>query len=213
VLAARGVEVTYPGVGPVLRGVDLEVAPDERLHVGGRNGGGKSTLLACLAGAIEPDAGTVEVAGRRVDRRASLVGTVGFLLQNPQRQLFEETVAAEVAFSLKRLRLAASEVERRVAQALDLCEAGHLARRLPLSLSFGEQHRVALASALAPGPRVLLLDEPFSGLDMAQRLRLLRILASLRERHGTAVVIASHDPVLDPAWPDRIVTLQEGRLA
>jgi ABC-type sulfate/molybdate transport systems ATPase subunit len=84
---------------------------------------------------------------------------------------------------------------------------------LPLSLSFGEQHRVALASVLAPSPRVLLLDEPFSGLDIAQRLRLLRILASLHERHGTAIVVASHDPVTDPDWPDRVVTLQEGRLA
>jgi energy-coupling factor transport system ATP-binding protein len=138
---------------------------------------------------------------------------VGYLFQNPQRQLFEDTVYEEVAFSLKRLRLAAAAVDRHVAEALETSEAGHLANRSPLSLSFGEQHRVALASVLAPRPELLLLDEPFSGLDLRQRIRLLKILSSLREKRGTTVVMASHDLVLDPSWPDRVLTLENGTLA
>jgi energy-coupling factor transport system ATP-binding protein len=186
----------------------LKVLPGERIHLFGRNGSGKSTLLRCMAGVIKPDAGSMEVAGISLPGQTHLVGKVGFLFQNPQRQLFENTVYDEVAFSLKRLRLPASEIRRHVTEALAVCEAEHLTGRLPLSLSFGEQHRVALASVLAPQPDVLLLDEPFSGLDLGQRYRLLKILADLRCKYSTTVLIASHDPLPDPRWADRIISLE-----
>ena len=212
-IVADGVTCAYPGIGEVLKGVDLRVLAGERVHLFGRNGCGKSTLLACIAGVTIPDSGTLRVAGVEVAEGASLFGKVGYLFQNPQRQLFENTVHDEVAFSLKRLRLPPAAVSERVAEALDLCEAGHLAGRLPLSLSYGEQHRVALASVLAPRPPVLLLDEPFAGLDLGQRRRLLRILARLCDRGATAVVIASHDPLPDLGWPHRALTLDGGRIA
>jgi len=212
-IATDGLRLSYPGVGEVLRGVRLSVSRGERVHLHGQNGSGKSSLLACLAGAVEPDSGSTRVAARIVTSGASHFGTVGYLLQNPQRQLFENTVFEEVAFSLKRLRLPDPAVREHVREALDVCEAGHLAGRLPLSLSFGEQHRVALASVIAPRPPVLLLDEPFSGLDLAQRRRLLGILARLNEKDGTTVVMASHDPLPDPGWPDRVLTLEDGTLA
>lgn len=212
-LATDGLHLSYPGVGEVLKGIDLSVLQGERIHLHGQNGSGKSSLLACIAGAVRPDSGSIRLGGREVTPRVSLFGRVGYLFQNPQRQLFEDTVYEEVAFSLKRLRLAAAAVDRHVAEALETSEAGHLANRSPLSLSFGEQHRVALASVLAPRPELLLLDEPFSGLDLRQRIRLLKILSSLREKRGTTVVMASHDLVLDPSWPDRVLTLENGTLA
>jgi len=140
------------------------------------------------------------------------LGTVALLFQNPQRQLFEDTVADEVAFTLKRLKLPKEDIERRVQSALAVCEAAHLSGRLPLTLSFGEQHRVALASVIAPEPGLILLDEPFAGLDPTQRLRLLKILALLRKEKGTAIVIASHDPLPDMEWADRIVVMENGRI-
>jgi energy-coupling factor transport system ATP-binding protein len=212
-IAADGLRLSHPGVGEVLRGVRLSVSRGERVHLHGQNGSGKSSLLACLAGAVGADSGSIRVAGRAVTAGASLFGTVGYLLQNPQRQLFENTVFEEVAFSLKRLRLPDPAVREHVRAALDVCEAGHLTGRLPLSLSFGEQHRVALASVIAPRSPVLLLDEPFSGLDLAQRRRLLAILARLNQKDGTTVVMASHDPLPDPGWPDRVLTLENGALA
>jgi energy-coupling factor transport system ATP-binding protein len=212
-IVADGVTCAYPGVGTVLKGVDLRVLAGERVHLFGRNGCGKSTLLACIAGVTAPDSGTLRVAGVKVEQGASLFGKVGYLFQNPQRQLFENTVHEEVAFSLKRLRMPPAAVSDRVADALELCEVSHLAGRLPLSLSFGEQHRVALASVLAPRPPVVLLDEPFAGLDLAQRRRLLEILARLGERTATTVLIASHDPLPDLGWADRALTLEEGRIA
>ena len=213
VIALGDVRLSYPGVGEVLRGVELSVSRGERIHLHGRNGAGKSSLLACVAGAVGCDSGSIRVAGIEVTGRTSLFGKVGYLLQNPQRQLFESTVEEEVAFSLRRLRLPAPEVHRRVEEALDTCEAAKLADRLPLSLSFGEQHRVALASVIAPRPEVLLLDEPFSGLDLRQRRRLLAILGSLRERQATTVVIASHDPLPRRGWPHRVLTMEDGTLA
>jgi energy-coupling factor transporter ATP-binding protein EcfA2 len=212
-IAVEGLHLSYPDAGEVLRGVGLAVSRGERVHLYGQNGSGKSSLLACLAGAAEFDSGSIRVAGREVTGGVSQFGTVGYLLQNPQRQLFEDTVFEEVAFSLKRLRLPEAAVREHVKEALEVCEAGHLAGRLPLSLSFGEQHRVALASVIAPRPPVLLLDEPFSGLDLAQRRRMLGILARLNEKERTTVVMASHDPLPDPGWPDRVLTLERGALA
>jgi energy-coupling factor transport system ATP-binding protein len=165
-----------------------------------------------LAGALQPDAGALRVEETNFPKAGGLLGTVALLFQNPQRQLFEDTVYDEVAFTLKRLKLQQEEIDRRVKSALTACEATHLTDRLPLTLSFGEQHRVALASVIAPDPKLLLLDEPFAGLDPAQRLRLLKILSSIRADRGTAVVIASHDPLPDPDWADRTLVMENGRI-
>ena len=209
---AEGLSVSYPGSGPILNGVDFTVSDGELVHIQGENGSGKTTLLRVVAGVMEPDSGTLRVEGRKASEAAGALGSVLLLFQNPQRQLFEDTVNDEVAFTLKRMGLKREEIEDRVRYSLALCEAAQLSGRAPLTLSFGEQHRVALASVIAPDPRVLLLDEPFAGMDPAQRLRLLGILASLRTERGTAVVIASHDPLPDPEWADRTHVMEKGRI-
>lgn len=212
VALAENVSYSYPGSETVLDSVTLSVMRGELLHLHGENGCGKSTLLKVIAGAIRPDSGTLRVAGKDLPEMGELLGKVALLFQNPQRQLFEDTVAEEVDFTLRRLKLPADEITHRVLSALDVCEASHLWGRLPLTLSFGEQHRVALASVIAPEPQLILLDEPFAGLDPTQRLRLLKILSKLREEKGTAIVIASHDPLPDMEWADRIVFMKNGRI-
>jgi energy-coupling factor transport system ATP-binding protein len=212
VVTAENLSVSYPGSGTILNDVTFDVTPGELVHLYGENGCGKSTLLKTLAGAIQPDAGSLRVGSKNYPKAGGLLGTVALLFQNPQRQLFEDTVFEEVAFTLRRLNLPEEEITRRVESALASCEATHLTDRLPLTLSFGEQHRVALASVIAPDPRVLLLDEPFAGLDPTQRLRLLKILSSLRKERGSSIVIASHDPLPDPEWADRIIVMEGGRV-
>jgi energy-coupling factor transporter ATP-binding protein EcfA2 len=212
VVSAEGLCVSYPGSGTIIQDLSLTIMDGELVHIFGENGCGKSTLLKALAGSLRPDSGDLRVEGTTFPKAGGLLGSVALLFQNPQRQLFEDTVYDEVAFSLKRLELPQEEIDLRVKSALDACEADHLIDRLPLTLSFGEQHRVALASVIAPDPRVLLLDEPFAGLDPAQRLRLLRILSSLRSDRGAAVVIASHDPLPDPDWADRTLVMEAGRI-
>lgn len=208
----ENLNLSYPGTGRVLQDIRFSVSRGSLVHLFGKNGAGKSSLFRCIAGALKTDSGTIQAAGIRISGQNGLFGKVGFLFQNPQRQLFENTVHDEVAFALKRLKLPPIELQCRVMEALEICEAAHLAKRLPLSLSFGEQHRVALASVLAPKPEILLLDEPFAGLDVVQRFRLLKILADLRDKYGTTVLIASHDPLPDPAWAERTLTMENGEI-
>jgi len=192
--------------------LDLELHRGSLVHILGGNGAGKSTLLRCMAGLTSPDSGTVQITGIPRLRPESLLGKVGFLFQNPERQLFEETVYEEVGFSLRRLGMARGVAHERIMEALERCEVDHLSSRSPLTLSFGEQHRVAMASAIAPLPEVLLLDEPFAGLDFRQRRRMLDILSKIREDRGAAVLIASHEYLPDRKWADRTLVLAEGKI-
>jgi energy-coupling factor transporter ATP-binding protein EcfA2 len=196
----------------VFNGVNIRINRGELVHIFGQNGAGKSTLLKCIAGLVRPGSGSIHVVGIGTPRPDGLLGKMGFLFQNPQRQIFEDTVYEEVAFSLKRMGLLKEEIHNRVIKTLALCDVSDLSERPPLTLSFGQQHRVALASVIAPGPDVLLLDEPFAGLDLAQRYRILRILSELRQECGTTTLIASHDLLPDPHWADRILNLQGGKI-
>lgn len=197
---------------PLFRDLNLRIFQGDLIHILGENGAGKSTLLRLMAGLMKPDAGTIHVSGITLLKPEALLGRVGFMFQNPERQLFEETVYAEVGFSLKRLKLFPRIVRERILEALELCEVDHLRRRSPLTLSFGEQHRVAMASAIAPQPDALLLDEPFAGVDFQQRGRMLNILARLREERDTTVLIASHEVLPSRDWADRELQLKDGRI-
>jgi energy-coupling factor transport system ATP-binding protein len=206
------VSISQPNGPFILDRATMEIHGGELVHLFGENGTGKSTLLKTIAGLIRPEAGGVNVTGIDSPKPEQLRWKVGLLLQNPARQLFEDTVFQEVSFSLRRQGLSFQEVHARVSEALAVCGVEHLSDRSPFTLSYGEQHRVTLASVIVLQPEVLLLDEPFSGLDFAQRYRLLRVLENHRERHLCTVMIASHDPLPDPDWPDRTLSLEAGRL-
>lgn len=201
-----------PNGRQVISDLSLSIKDGERVHIWGTNGTGKSTLFKVITGLLRPDSGSLNVLGLSEPRPESLRGKVGLLLQNPVRQLFEDTVYAEVAFALKRRGLSADEIEARAINALSVCDVLHLRNRSPLTLSYGEKHRVTLASMIALEPRVLLLDEPFSGLDFAFRYKMLDILRDYGRLHGCAIAITSHDPMIDPDWADSSYTLQNGRL-
>jgi energy-coupling factor transport system ATP-binding protein len=198
VAVCERVRVSDAAGGALLRETSLRARRGERLLVTGHNGSGKTTLLRVLAGLTQASGGRVRVPA--APRRERPRGGVGLLFQNPQRNLFERTVAEEIAFGLRRLGWPRSSVRRRVEELLDLCDLAPHRDRSPLRLSFGEQHRVALASVLAPEPALLLLDEPFSGLDPEARGRLLDGVAREQARLGAAVVVASHDPRPLDAW-------------
>lgn len=197
---------------PLFDNLSFSLYPGESAFLYGLNGAGKSTLLSCATGLLKPDGGTVVIAGMSPPDPSKLLGKAALLMQNPLRQLFEITVFKEVAFSLKRMGLKADEIEDRVMSSLALLGIDHLAGRSPMTISFGEQHRVALASVIAPGPEVLLLDEPFSGLDFPHRFKIIDALSALRDDQGMAILVASHGSLPDPSWPDRSYILEGGRL-
>jgi putative ABC transport system ATP-binding protein len=216
-LAMRGVGRELPSGGSsltILDGIDLEIADGEFVAVLGPSGSGKSTLLALMAGLDRPSSGTIHLAGRRIDRMTedelALVRrhTIGFVFQS--FQLLGNFTARENVMLPVEL-LGRSDARRRADELLasvGLSDRGH---HYPSQLSGGEQQRVALARAFAPGPRLLLADEPTGNLDQATGRVVLDLLAEMRAIRGATLVLVTHDPSV-AALADRRVHLVDGRI-
>ena len=203
-------------VHTALRGVDLSVAPGERVGLVGTSGAGKSTLLRCLLALESPDAGMITYAGRPVQpgSTASLRWyrrLVQYVPQDPARSLDPRLrVRQLVAQPLRHLGVPGDH-DRAVAVALDRVGLpSALVDRRPGELSGGQAQRVALARALAPEPAVLLADEPVSGLDLPLRDQVVSVLDDLARNQGLALLLVSHDlAVVDRLCP-RTVVLDSG---
>jgi energy-coupling factor transport system ATP-binding protein len=205
----------YGGGEPVLRDVTLRIDDGEHVALLGASGSGKSTLLRALAGLVPhfhggTFAGSVVVAGRdtRETRPSALAGAVASVFQDPEDQIVMARVANEVSFGLENLGTEPAEIWPRVEEALALVGAEHLAERATAELSGGELQRVALASALALRPRLLLLDEPTSQLDPAGADAFFEIV----ERLPGAVLLSEQRPARPLAHADRVLFMQGGRL-
>lgn len=200
-----------------LKGVSLHVARGEVVALVGENGAGKSTLLALAAGVARASSGEVWVAGREVTRTKgpwdrALRAQVGIAFQYPERGFFAATVLEEVGFTLTMLGHSPGAVEDAARWALSQVglDAGFLSRS-PFGLSGGEKRRVALASAIAHRPGLLLLDEPEAGMDLEGRRRIATLIVAARSQ-GAAVIVATHDVGWALEWADRVALLEEGRL-
>lgn len=197
-----------------LRDVSLTVRRGEFLGLAGHTGSGKSTLVQHLNGLIRPQEGSVCALGLDLSNKkdaAAVKAKVGVVFQYPERQLFAETVAQDVAFGPRNLGLPQDEVARRVASSLarvglDLAAIGD---KSPFELSGGQQRRVAFAGVLAMEPEVLVLDEPMAGLDPAARRDFLGLIGRLH-REGLTVVMVSHSMDDLANCCDRIVVMNEG---
>jgi len=220
-IALRAVSFTYlpgtPLAREVLRNVDLEIREGEVTCLLGRTGSGKSTLLQLAAGLLLPTSGEVLLDGREVSSGGegylALRREVGLLMQSPEMQLFAGSVEEDVAFGLRHLGLSPSEARERVFSSLALVglDPDSYAHLPPLGLSQGEMRRVALAGVLVRKPRVLLLDEPSSGLDRPSQEDLRRILLSLKEE-GVGILLVTHDWEEVETLADRVSVLHGGSL-
>jgi ABC-type Fe3+/spermidine/putrescine transport system ATPase subunit len=201
----------------VLSGAELDVAPRQSLALLGSSGSGKSTLLRVIAGLEIPEAGEVLIAGLPATRN-------GRLLIAPHRRgvamLFQDlalwpnlSVSGNVCLGLSGLRLPRGQRRDRAGQAMKMCGIEDLSRRLPGTLSGGQQQRVALARALAVQPRLLLLDEPFGGLDLVTKEAIIRELVRLRAKLGFALILVTHDPLEVRQLCDSLAVLEAGRIA
>jgi sulfonate transport system ATP-binding protein len=205
-VALGGVGRTFPGAAgstPVLAGVELDIAPGEIVAVVGPSGCGKSTLLRLLAGLDVPTVGTVTVDGtplRDTDDRTA----VSF--QEP-RLLPWRTIAENVELGMPR-GTARARVRTRVAELLDLVGLTPAADRRPREVSGGMAQRASLARALARGPEVLLLDEPFGALDALTRLRMQDLLLDIHAAEPTTIVLVTHDVEEALYLSDRVLQLR-----
>ncbi len=194
---------------PVFAGVDLEVSAGELLAVLGASGSGKTTLLRSVAGFVTPSQGIIRVQGKDVSRDGrELIPAerrrVGMVFQD--YALFEHmTVTENIAFGLH--RSPRDHIERRVQSLLELIELPELGKRRPSQLSGGQQQRVALARALAPGPSLLLLDEPFANLDAALRRELAEGVRDILREEGVSALLVTHDRSEALGLADRVAVL------
>lgn len=212
-ILARDLGFSYGPSTRALDGVSLKVPARATTAIVGQTGSGKSTLLRLLCGLEAADAGSLTVCGinaatkrgRRQVRRA-----VGYVMQHPERQLFAQTVAEDVAFGPRNQRLSAAEVERRVAHALDLVGLADRRDASPFELSGGQQRLAAIAGVLAMEPELLVLDEPTAGLDPRGRARLRALMADLAA-HGVTLLQVTHS-MEDAARADHVVVLDQSHV-
>ena len=203
----------YDGVYTALRGISLQIDDGERIAIVGSNGAGKTTLVKHLNGLIRPDQGRVILDG--VDTKhysvAELARQIGLVMQNPDHQLFLDSVEREVLFGLENLGYSKDEAKERCKRTLDNLGLEGFSERSPFTLSGGERKRVALASVLATEPRVLSLDEPTIGQDSRQKENLAKMLSDLNEK-GKAVIVVTHDIEFVIEHFPRTIAMADGKI-
>ncbi len=207
------VHYAYDGVYPALRGVSLQIDDGESVAIMGTNGAGKTTLIKHLNGLLRPDRGRVFIDGVDTSTMsvAELSRIVGLVWQNPDHQLFLESVEKEVIFGLKNLGFSDEEARERCDVTLRDLGIEHLAQRSPFTLSGGERKRVTLACVLATEPRVLALDEPTIGQDALQKARLGAMLQAMNAS-GRTVIVVTHDVEFAVENFNRTIAMADGRI-
>ena len=206
-------DVTFSYQKPVLKNISVDVQKGSHVAVIGSTGSGKSTLARLICALDTPDSGSLCVAGldtRQKQNRRKLHGIVGYVMQRPERQLFAQTVAEDVAFGPTNLGFSVCDVTSAVNAALELVGLSHKADASPFELSGGQQRLCALAGVIAMQPKVLVLDEPTSGLDPYYCSELRKIINAVLE-DGCTVIELTHS-MEDAAETDQIIVLHEGNL-
>jgi cobalt/nickel transport system ATP-binding protein len=207
-LEVSGLAYAYPDGHQALFGVDLRVERGERVALLGPNGAGKTTLVLHLNGILPAGAGRVSVAGLPVAKNTMLEirRRVGIVFQDPDDQLFMPTVRDDVAFGPANLGLSGVALDERVHQALSQVGMAEYADRPPHHLSYGQRRRVAVATVLAMGPEIIVLDEPSSNLDPASRRELAEVLLGL----DITLLMVTHDLPYALELCPRAVILSQG---
>ncbi len=210
-MSGSGIEASgiSHSIGPrrILDGITLR-ADGDRLGIIGRNGSGKSTLARVLAGLIQPTTGRVRIQGVDVwaDRKAA-IATVGILFQNPEHQIIFPTVLEEIGFGLRQLGQPKAQAHAAALAVLERFGKAHWHHAGTDALSQGQKHLLCIMAVLAMGPRWLILDEPFAGLDIPTRMQLVRQLDGC----GARLVHISHE-ARDLAGYEQICWLDKGRI-
>lgn len=221
-IEVRHLSHTY-GEGSAIRTVALDdisftINDGEFVGIVGHTGSGKSTLVQHLNGLLKPSSGQVlidgqDLNGEKVNRRA-LRQRIGLVFQYPEYQLFEETVAKDIAFGPRNQGLSKGEIDQRVRKAMQNVHMDYdrYAERSPFELSGGQMRRVAIAGVLAMEPSVLILDEPVAGLDPRGRDRILSMLEELHEKEHTTILMVSHSMEDMARLASRLLVISGGRL-
>ncbi|GBD38561.1 Energy-coupling factor transporter ATP-binding protein EcfA3 [bacterium HR37] len=207
-----GLKYTYPD-GTVLhfRGIDFVVRRGEKVVLLGPNGSGKSTLIFHLLGLLKASQGTIRVFGVDPARDYTKIRErIGVLIQNVEEQIIAPTVWDDVSFSLRNYGYRKDDIERMVEEVLEKLDIKHLKDKVPHYLSGGEKTKVGLAGALVTKPELLILDEPFEGLDPVCRTDLIHLLNRINRENGTAILLSTHNIDTVPLIADTVYIMAAG---
>ena len=201
-----------------LDNINFEIYDGEVVGVVGHTGSGKSTLLQHLNGLLKPSEGQIIVGGTDITKPGvamrDIRKRVGLVFQYPEYQLFEETVAKDVAFGPRNLGLREDEIQQRVRDALELVglDYEHLKDRSPFELSGGQKRRVAIAGVIAMKPQVLILDEPTAGLDPGSHREIMKMIQDVHQFEHNIIIFVSHNMADVAALAVKVLVMDRGKL-
>lgn len=209
----RDVSFAYRRHDYVLRDISLRVERGELTALIGNNGSGKSTLMKLILGLLKPSRGDVIVEGvnTRTARVSELARKIGFIFQDPNDQLFANSVAEEVEFGLRNLGVSEADIARRVEATLEQFGLTEVRAMFPRFLSRGDKQKVCIASVVAMQPDILLLDEPTTGQDHRDARQILDLAERLNEQ-GITVLLVTHDLINVAEYARRVIVLNNGEL-
>ncbi|MBM4254921.1 MAG: ABC transporter ATP-binding protein [Deltaproteobacteria bacterium] len=212
-LSLHTISHTYADGPSAVQQVSLTIGEGEFIALLGKNGSGKTTLAKHISGLLVPTHGQVLLRGKELSTLplVQVAQEVSYVFQNPDHQLFAETVEAEVAFGPQNIGLTSEEVRSRVDEALTAVGLQHVREQDPFLLGRGERQRLAVAALLSMRPRVLILDEPTTGLDYREQRQMMELLKQLH-RDGRTLIIITHVPWVAVEYAERALLMSAGRL-
>ena len=213
IFSLKGLKFTYPDGQEALKGVEFEVREGEFLAILGQNGSGKTTLIKHFNGLLRPTSGKVFYQGEDIRGKniRELGREIGYVFQNPDHQIFSDTVREEVCFALKNYGFSQDETSRRLKDALEVVHLEGYEEEDPFSLTRGERQRLAVASVLILRPKVLILDEPTTGLDYQELRGIMELLKGLHKK-GHTIIIITHSMWIVAEYAHRAVIMSEGKV-
>jgi energy-coupling factor transport system ATP-binding protein len=212
-IEVENVSFTYPSGVEALKEITLEIKDPDFIAIIGENGAGKTTFIKHLNGILKPTQGEIIINGLNTKKAsvAELSRDVGLVFQNPDHQLFCETVEEEIAFGLKNFDFKKDVISERVTWALNLLDLARYRKVSPFMLSGGERKRVALATILAWDPKILVLDEPTIGQDFNQKEKLRQFIIQLNSQ-GRTVIMVTHDVEFVADCNPRVIVMSNSRI-
>jgi energy-coupling factor transport system ATP-binding protein len=208
-------DFSYPDGTEALKDINFEVREGEFIALIGQNGSGKTTLSKCLNGLYKPTSGDILVDGLNTKKGSivQMVKRVGYVFQNPDHQLFNNTCWDEIAYGPRNIELPDEEVKERVEEAIAVVGLPkYTHQEHPFFLSKGLRQRVAIASILALRPKVIIVDEPTTGQDAKQSLEIMNFLRELNQEHGHTIIIITHDMPIVGLYAKRVIAMAQARI-
>jgi energy-coupling factor transport system ATP-binding protein len=206
----------YPDGTLALRNINLNILENQFIAFIGQNGAGKTTLAKCLNGLLKPKTGSVRIDDLETTERGTvkkIVTKVGYVFQNPDHQLFSNSIYKEIAYGPRNIGLDESEVDLRVKEAARVSGVEEsIFNEHPFFMTKGLRQRIAIASILALRPRTIIVDEPTTGQDLRQSLEVMKFLRNLWENEGHTIIIITHEMPIVAQYAERVVVLGQGKV-